>query len=123
VEGKEGDGTGEWIEFDMKSEWNTEKLLIANGYVSFNKPYLYKNNNRIKEYEITSPCLSEPLKGTLQDTPEIQEVVLPEMIKEKKYTMRLTIKSVYRGEKWDDTCLTLVYPMPPEPPSKYGEKY
>ena len=122
VEGVPGAGVGQWIEFDIKSKrgWATTELLIANGYISFTNPSLFSKNNRIRGYRITSPALPVPIEGELKDSQELQSIVFPSPLKGEMVTVRLTILSIYKGEKWDDTCLSLVCPLPPIPPSQYA---
>jgi hypothetical protein len=122
VEGVSGDGAGEWIEFDIRSKrgWATTELLVANGYISFVNPSLFSKNNRIRGYRITSSTFPGLVEGELKDSQELQSIVLPTSLTGNIVTVRLTILSVYKGDKWDDTCLSLVYPLPPIPPSQYG---
>lgn len=50
VEGVNGNGIGEKINF----ETNGEVLYFFNGYVSFSKPWLYTDNGRVKKIKISS---------------------------------------------------------------------
>jgi hypothetical protein len=122
VEGVAGDGVGEWIEFDIRSKrgWATTEFLVANGYISFVNPTLFSKNNRIRGYRITSSTLPGAFEGELKDSQELQRLVLPSSLTGDIVTIRLTILSVFKGDKWDDTCLSLVYPLPPIPPSQFG---
>lgn len=116
VEGISGDGVEEWIEITVdnsNSIYNSyiSSLLLANGYVDFDKPYLYLANNRIKQLRIQ--CIDEGLDFIieLEDTSQLQEVKLPRNVYGKKPVFRLSILEVYKGEKWDDTCLNFIIPI------------
>ncbi|QNL97718.1 hypothetical protein [Treponema sp. Marseille-Q4132] len=115
VESASGSGEGEWIEMDI-GEFDlrpVKSLLVANGYISFNNSSLYAKNNRVKGYRITSDKLNAPIEGELEDTPDLQEIALPKELS-CPVTLRFEIRSVYKGEKYDDTCVSLIYPLPPD---------
>ena len=115
VEAASGSGIGEWIEMDI-GEFDlrpVKSLLVANGYISFNNSSLYAKNNRVKGYRITSDKLNAPIEGELEDTPDLQEIALPKELS-CPVTLRFEIRSVYKGEKYDDTCVSLIYPLPPD---------
>ena len=108
VEGVPGNGIGEKINLF----WQTWKerdgtdggigcLIICNGYISYDKPYLYEKNNRVRDIRI------KDLKGKfnftieLLDTPNPQLVFLPYVSEH----MEIEILSVYEGTTWKDTCI------------------
>ena len=98
-EGREGYGVNEWFQKTFFHEG--DKIVILNGYVDPNHSDYYYKNGRIKDISVTTE------KGTsdvvLKDIPQIQVIDLD------KYTsgeIRLTIKSVYEGSKYKDTCLS-----------------
>ncbi len=104
VEGKKDDGIGESFEFDMshpaRELWD---IRILNGYVDPLKPHLFKENNRIKK------ALLETDTGIIKeiqfrDEVEFTQVILPKDVKHVK----LTILEIYKGTKYQDTCITSV---------------
>jgi hypothetical protein len=102
VEGVSGSGIGQFI--DMKWDEDIFSLIIVNGIISDNKPQLYENNNRLKMIRI---FLDGELKGkdyAILDTP------CPQMLQLDKYakSVRLEILDVYKGSKWDDTCISMI---------------
>ena len=112
VEGVSGDGIGQWIELETSAmKYPVSKFLISNGYVSFEKPYLYEYNNRVKRLRVTCDQLGIDVEIALEDTPNFQEVELPVKIEEKNATFRFEILEVYEGLKWDDTCINLIIPL------------
>lgn len=105
VEAANDAGYGEYIKIGY-GEING--LIISNGYVDYNKPNLYENNNRVKVFEVYN-----------QDNKKIQEIELDDSpnpqifkIKEKCSSIKLVIKEVYKGSKWDDTCVNFIKIIP-----------
>lgn len=102
VEGEEGDGVGSLI--TISSQSSISVLVISNGFVS-NNPRTYTNNNRVKDIKITDRNdEGKSFAVTLPDSPEPFEILLPFSSSE----IQLEIQSVYKGEKYDDTCLNYI---------------
>lgn len=105
VEGKAGDGIGESIEMDLipGAAHNDSGFyfVILNGYVDPLRPYLFKQNNRIKKALIeTNTGFKKEI--TFNDAVEFNSVY----IEEKTKHIKLTILEVYKGTKYSDTCIT-----------------
>jgi hypothetical protein len=103
VEGVEGAGIGEYI--DMEWEFDVSGLFIFNGYISYDKPELFKKNNRVKTIIIYPDDKKDGYTFVLEDTPNPQKIKF-EFNTQK---MRLKILDVYQGSQWNDTCLSLVF--------------
>ncbi len=104
VEGKSGDGIGETFEFDVlyRPKYPLD-IRILNGYVDPLKPHLFKQNNRIKKALIeTDTGIKKEVM--FRDEVEFTQIILPEDVKHVK----LTILEVYKGTKYQDTCITSV---------------
>lgn len=104
VEGVEGDGIGEKFFFTRKKR--VKNLYFFNGYVSYDKPYLYEFNNRVKEvviYDELDPSFEKIVR--LEDTPRPQKI---EIEGEKLRKLKIEIRDVYEGSKWDDTCINFI---------------
>lgn len=103
VENAPGNGIGEGFTIVDTCGHKFSYLLLMNGYISFDKPYLYSQNGRIKKLKITS-CNSRVTKVVdVLDTPHPQTVdisFLPEAD-----DIRIEIADVYPGTKYQDTCL------------------
>lgn len=97
-------GIGEYLEIDFTKP--TDNLVVLNGFVDFNKRYLYKANNRVKKAIITSLDKDNPfeVEYDFEDYVHFSEIAFPKAVNK----VRFTIKEVYKGEKWDDTCITAV---------------
>lgn len=107
VEGKPGNGIGETIEFDLipgtvhEFKGNASfDLIILNGYVDPLKPYLFKENNRIKKAIIETE--KEVKVVTFNDCVEFTSVHL------NGKHVKITIQEVYQGTKYQDTCISAI---------------
>lgn len=105
VEGKDGDGIGEYIEFDIvpvnASELSKINFHLINGYVDPVNPHFFKENNRIKTLLVETD-VGEKKEINFNDEVEITNF---ELLPETKH-VKMTIKEVYKGIKYSDTCLT-----------------
>ena len=127
VEGVKGPGINESIKLIIQG--NLKKFEVINGYAKSSKTF--SNNNRIKEIKITAYKIVMPRDGmvserytpitfkqeiasfstTLRDTKTPQSITpTPSWIRklnhENKYGVEIEILSIYKGAKFDDTCLT-----------------
>ncbi len=98
-EGKSDDGVNEYIEVTFSQPILFNKLMIVNG---FNNSRWYKQNNRIKKLMVSDGSRKDMLH--LKDTMYIQEYNLKKSLHGKK--IKFTIKSVYKGSVYKDTCLS-----------------
>lgn len=103
VEAVKGDGIGEG--FTLVNSWGKvyTHLLIMNGYISYEKPYLYKQNNRIKQIKVTGLKSGKTKILDVLDTPHPQTVDISFITDPED--IRVEIADVYKGTKYDDTCL------------------
>lgn len=105
VEGKDGDGIGEYIEFDIvpvnASELSKINFHLINGYVDPVNPHFFTENNRIKTLLVETDT-GEKKEIHFNDEVEITNF---ELLPETKH-VKMTIKEVYKGTKYSDTCLT-----------------
>ena len=116
VEGVKGQGIGEKIIFsgkntDINSPVFFNSLYISIGFVSMDKPYLYKQNSRPKKirvsYEGEDPEITE-----LADTPNLQAINCygwwsrdPNNRGNIEKELWIEILEVYPGTKFEDTCI------------------
>ena len=106
VPGKEknSSGIGEYLEIEFTKP--KDNLVVLNGFVDFDKRYLYKANNRVKKAVISSLDKDNQfeIEYDFEDYVHFSEINFPKAVNK----VRFTIKEVYKGEKWDDTCITAV---------------
>ncbi len=107
VEGVKGPGIGETIFINFKAPVKVSYLYIKNG---FGDPKWYSANNRVKELlvestgRISDNFESKKFTFTLKDTGDLQKIDLPRKVLCRGF--KFTIRSVYRGSKFDDTCIS-----------------
>lgn len=115
VEGKEGDGIGEWISFTFRKPLDIEELRIINGYTK--SEAVYSANNRVKRFKIEVITDDDKM---ISDTFDMKDLTFKETIEQcgqriiknqsenkvviKKIT--LTILDVFKGSKYEDTCIS-----------------
>lgn len=100
-EGEKDDGIGTTITMEkLYSDMTLSKLYVKNG---FGLRKYWKVNNRVKDITIENERGQEATV-TLKDTADFQTVTVSPELKGSKFT--LTIKSVYRGTKYRDTCIS-----------------
>ena len=106
VPGKENNSSGIGEYLDIEFTEPKDNLVVLNGYVDLEKRYLYKANNRVKTAVITSLDEENPfeMEYEFEDYVHFSEIDFPCEVNK----VRFTIKEVYKGEKWDDTCITAV---------------
>ena len=101
VEGEKGSGIGTKIVYEFANPLKFGQFHIRNGYG--NAAYFYKNN-RVKELEYFFDDSSVKYALILEDTCEEQIFKITDSEKHSKITF--TIKSVYKGTEFDDTCIS-----------------
>ena len=103
AEGATGHGIGE--SFVLENTWGTvyKTLLIMNGYISYERPYLYKENGRIKKIKVAGVKSGKEKILDVLDTPHPQSVDIGFITEPED--LRITIEDVYPGTKYEDTCI------------------
>jgi hypothetical protein len=110
VEGVEGHGIGEYIEFDLGSEAEPEVgrfngLYVYNGFISYDRPHLYRQNSRVRRFLVQDLTEGDKWTVELEDTPHPQII---ELTGREWHRIRLVIDDVYPGTKYEDTCIAAV---------------
>lgn len=103
VEAAPGYGIGE--SFVIENSWGKvyTTLLIMNGYISYEKPYLYKQNGRIKQIKVTGVKSRKSKILDVLDTPHPQTVDISFITEAED--IKVEIADVYEGTKYEDTCI------------------
>lgn len=104
VEGAKGYGINQYIK--LKTTTPFSSLSIVNGYVDFYRRDLYKKNSRVKTFRV------KDLDNKLEYDISLKDEVVGQRIELEKPTSNiiLYIKEVYKGDKWDDTCVSSLVP-------------
>lgn len=86
-------------------------LMICSGFISYTKPYLYKDNARPKKIKVTLSNFQKKILNEyifdLKDTPHPQSLRFKESLNNK--IIMLTILDVYKGEKYSDVCISKIW--------------
>jgi len=100
-EGAPGQGIGEWVAVRLDPPLIFQTIYLVNGYVRL--PETFRNNGRVRQFDIeTSNGFVTSV--TLEDRPDEQVIRLPSA--QRAEWIRLTIRSVYPGQRFSDTCLS-----------------
>ena len=105
VENAAGGGIGEWIELELDSPQNT--MYVLNGFVDGTRPHLYKMNSRMQTALVEGPTVRrKKISQTVrfEDFVYFRTIVFAEPVER----IRITIHSVYEGDKWQDTAISAI---------------
>jgi hypothetical protein len=112
ADGVSGNGIGQKIR--IQGSRTIRGFVIINGYIDYNKPHLFEQNNRVKRIRVYTGQSYRDIE--LQDSPRIQVIELDTGAQ----NIEIEILEIYRGSKYDDTCLTAVVPvLVPVPEDEY----
>lgn len=102
TEGVAGYGIDEYLICEFNN--SIDEIQILNGFVDFRRPALYKQYSRVKKFliECENPKFSK--EYFLEDEVKFSNLKLPQKAKQVK----ISIKEVYKGEKYEDTCLSAI---------------
>ncbi len=103
AEGADGPGIGEWAQFGFDSPKTVKALKIIAGYPK--TPAVFQANNRVKKIMIVFSD-GESQTATLADQKDFQRVLI-DRDKPTRF-VKLVIMEVYKGTKYDDTCISEV---------------
>jgi hypothetical protein len=116
VEGVSGQGINERLSLKLV-QWASQTIYLSSGFVNFEKPYLYRENSRIKRIRV-SDASGRSRTIDLKDTPHFQPIDLTGMELDgeswygSEYSLFIDIVDVYPGTKYTDTCVnSLCYPF------------
>lgn len=111
IEGVKGDGIGESVTIHLKKPTQLYQIGMIPGYAK--SPSLYFANNRVAElkivlndsYTIIGSLVDDYVRDGAHSPKAYQFIDLGGYDKEVK-TIRLIINKVYKGTKYDDTCIS-----------------
>lgn len=102
AEGVSGYGIDEYLICEFNN--SVDEIQILNGFVDFRRPALYKKNSRVKKFLIESENPKFSKEYSLEDEVKFSVLKLPQ----KTNQIKITIKDIYKGDKYDDTCLSAI---------------
>jgi len=96
----------------LEGDYLIDKVAIINGYAKSKK--IFKANNRVKKIKFQYWSMKEDkefdLFFTLKDTSKMQYIKFKKPIYASNF--RISILSVYKGEKYNDTCISEIKVFP-----------
>jgi hypothetical protein len=101
VEGDSGSGLGSWVEVDLGSEKHLDRMKIWGGL--WYSPEYWARANRPKDLEIKFSDGSVEMV-TLDDEMVAQTVSFEHSVTTS--TVRVRVKSIYKGSTWHDTAIS-----------------
>jgi hypothetical protein len=108
VENAPGAGIGQKVRFSVADDdgefaiGKTVGFYIFNGFISFERPDLYKKNSRVKKIKMTDVKTNKSRVIALQDTPNPQFIDINDFAGTE---VELEIVEVYPGTHYEDTCI------------------
>lgn len=117
AEGDPGPGIGGTIDVAFKHK--ADHVMILNGAVDLARLNLYKDNNRLRRVRVGGDDGAFSIEYTFEDHVQFHKISFPKEVSK----IRITILDVYKGKKWDDTCVTAIFlKQPPlRPRSEYDK--
>lgn len=93
-------GIGEYIELKFVNP--QKSISILGGYVNTNRQDLFKKNNRLKKVIIKDLDSDYYVEKDFEDIAMFQPITFDIYLS----NIRIEIKEVYKGSKYDDTCIS-----------------
>lgn len=93
-------GIGEYIE--LKFVKPQKFISILGGYVNTDRQDLFKKNNRLKKVLISDLDSDYSIEMDFEDIAMFQNITFDKYLS----NIRIEIKEVYNGSKYDDTCIS-----------------
>jgi hypothetical protein len=101
VEGRQGNGVGEWITVEFEGMRMVRSIVVRNGYQKSNE--IFGKNNRVRHLRAVF-SQGETRTLTLQDRSGSETLMLPQPV--KAYWVKFIIDDVWAGNKYTDTAMT-----------------
>lgn len=103
AEGEKGPGIGGTIKVEFKRK--TDHVMVLNGAVDIARLNLYKDNNRLKRVLVKGDAGAFAIEYTFEDVVQFHKISFPKEVE----GITITILDVYKGRKWDDTCVSAIF--------------
>ncbi len=110
VEGEADFGSTE--EINVTFTRKTDGMTILNGYVDIYRPYLFAQNNRLKQIKIVADKFE--ILHDFKDEIKFSSIIFPE----KTQNIKIQIISVYEGTKYNDTAISAILGYIPKQETK-----
>jgi caspase domain-containing protein len=101
VEGRDGNGVGEWITIEFDGMRLVKSITVRNGYQKSSD--IFQKNNRVRQLRVMF-SQGETQTLNLPDRLGSEQITLPKPV--KAYWMKFIIDDVWAGNRYTDTALT-----------------
>jgi hypothetical protein len=101
VEGRDGNGVGEWITIEFDGMRLVKSITVRNGYQKSSD--IFQKNNRVRQLRVMF-SQGETQTLNLPNRLGSEQITLPKPV--KAYWMKFIIDDVWAGNRYTDTALT-----------------
>jgi hypothetical protein len=101
VEGRDGNGVGEWVTIEFDGMRLVKSITVRNGYQKSND--IFQKNNRVRQLRVMF-SQGETQTLSLPDRLGSEQISLPKPV--KAYWMKFIIDDVWAGNRYTDTAIT-----------------
>ena len=101
VEGRDGNGVGEWITIEFDGMRLVRSITVRNGYQKSND--IFRKNNRVRQLRVMF-SQGETQTFSVPDRFGQEQIDLPTPV--KAYWMKFIIDEVWAGNRYTDTAIT-----------------
>ena len=102
-------GIGEKLLFTYTSHDNFQgfsSMVVSNGYVNYENPQLYEQNNRLKKIRLRDPVSGEYADFELEDTPQYQKIDFGDKFSARIDLLEMEILEVYEGTLYNELYIS-----------------
>jgi hypothetical protein len=104
VEGKPGQGVGEWVTIDFNELRLVKAVIVRNGYQKNSD--IFSKNNRVRRLRLVS-SQGETQTLTLRDSMDLQTIALDPPF--SAYWVQFIIDDIYPGSTYSDTAISKLF--------------
>ena len=101
VEGRDGNGVGEWITIEFDAMRLVKSINVQNGYQKNND--IFQKNNRVRRLRVV---FSQGETQTLELRDRLGPELLALPVPVRAYWIKFTIEDVWAGNRYPDTAIT-----------------
>ena len=101
VEGRDGNGVGEWITIEFDGMRLVKSITVRNGYQKSND--IFRKNNRVRQLRVMF-SQGETQTFSVPDRLGQEQIDLPKPV--RAYWMKFIIDEVWAGNRYTDTAIT-----------------
>jgi hypothetical protein len=105
IEGRPGQGIGEWILLEFERPWMVKSLMVSTGYQK--NAEVFARNSRVSKLRLVF-SEGEVQAYDLADRQGLQEIVLAPPVKSAEW-VQVVIDGVFPGSRFTDTAISKLF--------------